>query len=95
MYPAMMCYRSSNLTVQDLAAVEASFDRSLLLGLGADVAAMALDAASSIQARNSLEKMLAHQLAAAHKEVMQQLGRVKYDMLQLLKRNGSMPRLDA
>jgi hypothetical protein len=68
------------LTVPDLAAVEASFDRSrLLLELGADVAAMALDAASSIQASNSLEKMLAHQLAAAHKEVMQQLGRVKYD----------------
>ena len=68
------------LTVPDLAAVEASFNRSrLLLENGTDVAAMALDAASSIQASNSLEKMLAHQLAAAHKEVMQQLGRVKYD----------------
>ena len=40
---------------------------------------MALDAANSIQAGNSLEKMLAHQLAAAHKEDMHQLGRVKYD----------------
>ena len=40
---------------------------------------MALDAANSIQAGNSLENMLAHQLAATHKEVMQQLGRVKYD----------------
>ena len=68
------------LTVPDLAAVEASFNRSrLLLENGTDVAAMALDAANSIQARNSLEKMLAHQLAAAHKVVMQQLGGVKYD----------------
>ena len=68
------------LTVPDLAAVEASFDRSrLLLENGTDVAAMALDAANSIQACNSLEKMLAHQLAATHKEVMQQLGRVKCD----------------
>jgi len=68
------------LTVPSLAAVEASFDRSrLLLEKGTDVAAMALDAANSIQAGNSLEKLLAHQLAAAHKEVMQQLGRVKCD----------------
>jgi hypothetical protein len=68
------------LMVPDLAAVEASFDRSrLLLENGTDVAAMALDAANSIQACNSLEKMLAHQLAATHKEVMQQLGRVKCD----------------
>ena len=55
------------VTVPDLAAVEASLDRSrLLLQSGTDVAAMALDAASSIPASNSLEKMLAHQLAAAH-----------------------------
>jgi hypothetical protein len=31
---------------------------------------MALDAAASIQAKNSLEKMLAHQLAAVHRVVM-------------------------
>ena len=56
------------LTIPDLAAVEASLDRSsLLLQSGTDVAAMALDAASSIQASNSLERMLAHQMAAAHK----------------------------
>ncbi len=35
---------------------------------------MALDAALSIQASNSLEKMLAHQLAAAHKQVMEHMG---------------------
>lgn len=65
------------LTCPDLAAVEASFDRSrLLLGAGTDVAAMGVDAADSIQARNSLEKMLAHQLAATHKLVMEQMGMV-------------------
>jgi hypothetical protein len=53
------------LTVPDLAAVEASFDRSrLLTEQGADVAVMALDAANTIRAQNSSEKMLAHQLAA-------------------------------
>jgi hypothetical protein len=50
------------LTVPDLTAVEASFDRSLLLTeQGADVAAMALDVANTIEAGNSAEKMLAHQ----------------------------------
>src|SRR5688500_2249682 len=45
-------------TIPDLAAVEASLDRSrLLLQSGTDIAAMALDAANSIQATNSLEKM--------------------------------------
>ena len=56
------------LTVPDLAAVEASFDRSrLLTEQGADVAAMALDVANTIQAGDRSEKMLAHQLAAMHK----------------------------
>ena len=68
------------LTIPDLAAVEASLDRSrLLLQSGTNVAAMALDAANSIQARNSLEKMLAHQMAAAHKLVMEQVGQVCYE----------------
>ena len=65
------------LTVPDLAAVEASFDRSrLLLDQGPDVAAMGIDAANTIQAQNSLEKMLAHQLAAAHKVTMEMIGSV-------------------
>jgi hypothetical protein len=68
------------LTIPDLAAVEASLDRSrLLLQSGTDVAAMALDAASSLQASNSLERMLAHQMAAAHKQAMEQMGRVPYE----------------
>ena len=65
------------LTVPDLAAVEASFDRSrLLTEQGADVAAVALDVANTIQAGNSSEKMLAHQLAAMHKVAMEMIGSV-------------------
>jgi hypothetical protein len=68
------------LNIPDLTAVEASLDRSrLLLQSGTDVAAMALDAANSIQAVNSLERMLAHQLAAAHKLVIKQMGHVCYE----------------
>jgi hypothetical protein len=62
------------LTVPDLASVEASFERTqLLVQQGPGVAAMGLDAAVSIQAKNSPEKMLAHQLAALHRAVMDQL----------------------
>lgn len=65
------------LTVPDLASVEASFERSrLLLSSGPNVAAMGLDAADTIQAQNSLEKMLAHQLAATHAVIMEQVGQV-------------------
>ena len=66
-------------TVPDLAAVEASFERTrLLLSSGPNVAALGVDAADSIQARNSLEKMLAHQLAATHELVMEQIGLVHF-----------------
>jgi len=64
------------MAVPDLAAVEASLERSrLLLDYGIDAVALALDASASIQATNSLEKMLGHQLAAAHKTAMVQIGR--------------------
>src|SRR5215472_12720803 len=62
----------NTLAVPDLAAVEASLERTrLLLQYGTDVAAMALDAANSIKAENNLEKMLAHQLAAGHKQALE------------------------
>ena len=67
------------LTTPDLSAVEATLDRNrLLLQDGLDVAAMAVDAALSIEASNSLEKMLAHQLAATHKQIMKLMGAVSY-----------------
>lgn len=60
------------LKLPDMAALDASAHRLELLGrLGNDCAAMALDAAASIEAGNSLEKMLAHQLAVAHKTALQ------------------------
>jgi len=64
------------MAVPDLAAVEASLERSsLLLDYGIEAVAKALDASASIEAANSLEKMLAHQLAVAHKTAMEQIGR--------------------
>ena len=78
--PRPNSHRDEVFTDQNLAAVEASLDRSrLLLQSGTDVAAMALDAANSIQADNSLERMLAHQMATAHKLAMEQMGQVSYE----------------
>jgi hypothetical protein len=66
--------------IADQAAVEASLDQSrLMLQSGTEVAAMALDDANSIQASNSLEKMLAHQSAVAHKLMMEQMGQACYE----------------
>jgi hypothetical protein len=62
------------LAAPDAVALDASAHRLELLDrLGTDCAAMALDAADSIGAENSLERMLAHQLAAAHKAALQML----------------------
>jgi hypothetical protein len=49
--------------------------KSFALDYGIDAVAMALDASASIEAANSLEKMLAHQLAVAHINAMEQIGR--------------------
>lgn len=49
-------------------AMDASRDRlELISQMGTDCTAMALDASDTIQAGNSLEKMLSHQLALTHK----------------------------
>ena len=59
-----------------IAAIDASNHRTdLLTSLGNDIAAMALDAADTISAGNSLEKMLAHQMAALHEAGMKMFGR--------------------
>ncbi len=61
----------NTLKSPDSAAVDASIARTdLLLQDKADITALAVDAANSIDAENSLEKMLAHQMAAAHNAVM-------------------------
>lgn len=57
----------NTLTDPSIAALEASSHRTdLLTMLGNDIAALALDTADTVQASNSMEKMLAHQLAAIH-----------------------------
>ena len=56
----------------DIVNVEASWDR-LNLAADAQCLAMATDAAEAIGAENSLERMLAHQIAAAHTMAMKLL----------------------
>jgi len=65
----------------NLIAVDASRDRLELLE-GAGALELALDAAETIEPQNSLERMLAHQLALVHKAAMtmgkQALARARY-----------------
>lgn len=64
------------LTTPGVAALEASANRlELISKMGTDVAAMALDASDTIGANNSLEKMLAHQLAACHDSAMRNMSK--------------------
>lgn len=64
------------LSQPSIAAVDASNHRTdLLTMVGNDVASMALDAANTIKASNSLEKMLAHQMAAIHDAGMRMVHR--------------------
>lgn len=66
----------NTLNEPGIAALEASNHRTdLLTSLGNDIAAMALDASDTISAGNSLEKMLAHQMAATHEAGMQMMRR--------------------
>ena len=66
----------NTLNEPGIAAIEASNRRTdLLTSLGCDIAAMALDASDTISASNSLEKMLAHQMAALHEASMQMFRR--------------------
>lgn len=59
-----------------LTAVDASNHRTeLITAIGGSVAAMALDVAETVQASNSLEKMLAHQMAAIHEAGMRAMQR--------------------
>ncbi len=59
-----------------LTAIDASNHRTdLITAIGGSVAAMALDVAETVQASNSLEKMLAHQMAAIHEAGMRAMQR--------------------
>ena len=52
-------------------------DRLKLADDGIECVALAVDTAETIQAKNSIEKMLAHQLAAAHKLAMTFAGQAR------------------
>ena len=54
----------------DAVTAAASMDRLKLADEGIGCVALAVDTAETIQAKNSIEKMMAHQLAAAHKLAM-------------------------
>jgi hypothetical protein len=83
------------LTVPDLASVEASFERTqLLIQQGLGVAATGVDASASIQAKNSLEKMMAHQLGTVHRVVRDHMAFVpsQYDIASQAKRLNAVAR---
>jgi hypothetical protein len=66
----------------DMLAHSASTQRMELAGEG-DVLALALDAANSIKARDSVEKMLASQAAAAHKLAMRLMTKAEHQLSQV------------
>jgi hypothetical protein len=72
-------YLVHTLTQPDAVTAEASLER-LNLAENAGSLAMAVDAAETIQAQNSLEKMLAHQMAAAHGAAMRIFARAEDEM---------------
>jgi len=59
------------LAAPNVAALDASAHRlDLITRMGTDVSAMALDTSDTMGASNSLEKMLAHQMAVLHENAM-------------------------
>jgi hypothetical protein len=59
------------LAAPNVVALDASAHRlDLVTRMGVDIAALALDAADTMVASNSLEKMLAHQMAVLHDNAM-------------------------
>jgi hypothetical protein len=68
----------------DAVTATASMDRLKLADDGIGCVALAVDTAETIQAANSIEKMLAHQLAAAHKLAMTFAGKAQ----QLIEEDG-------
>jgi hypothetical protein len=72
----------------DMLAIDASRQR-MELADKANVLELGLDAAATIQATNSLEKMLAHQMAAAHTAAMEAQANA-LDLMQRFKRTGGI-----
>jgi hypothetical protein len=69
--PAIDSELKDTMAAPGAVALDASTNRlELISRMGTDVAAMALDASETMKASNSLEKMLAHQLAVCHEVSM-------------------------
>jgi hypothetical protein len=72
---------TDTLKTPDAVTRDASAHRIELLDhLGNDCVALALDAAESVKAKNSLEKMLCHQLVVAHKTALEIMGKAVFDL---------------
>lgn len=64
-------FLQNTMATPGLVALDASAHRlELVTSMGTEIAAMALDASDSVMANNSLEKMLAHQMAVLHDNAM-------------------------
>ena len=71
---------TNTLAAPGAAALDASYHRlELISNMGTNVAAMALDAADTIQASNSMEKMLAHQMAMLHQVTMKTMDKATFE----------------
>jgi hypothetical protein len=66
------------LSDPDLAAVESSEARGRLLKMN-DVVALGVDVANTIKASNTAEKLIAHEIAVAHKVAMEQAMRASLE----------------
>jgi hypothetical protein len=72
---------ADTLKLPDAVALDASAHRLELLELmGVDCVALGLDAATSANAENSLERMLCHQLAAAHKTALDIIAKAVFEL---------------
>ena len=72
-------YLKDTLSQPDLAAMDASLERTrLLMAHGIDALALGLDAAHTIGAESSLEKMHLHQLAVLHKMALEQMSEANF-----------------
>jgi hypothetical protein len=79
------------LTKPDYVTHDASHDRLELLQ-EANAVELGLDASQTAQAQNSLEKMLAHEMAATHRVIMKLIGQVNAQ-LEAMSENLASPSL--
>ena len=76
--PAEPGYLKDTLTDPDLAAIESSLTRVRLLEMN-EVVALGVDVSNTLRATNTAEKLIAHEIAVAHKVAMEQVKRAKFE----------------